>query len=46
MFYFFVFQINCVVMRGINDDEVCDFVTLTEEKVTICTLIMLYLRNQ
>ena len=29
------FQINCVVMRGINDDEVCDFVALTEKKVTI-----------
>ncbi|XP_015757040.1 PREDICTED: molybdenum cofactor biosynthesis protein 1-like [Acropora digitifera] len=26
-------KINCVVMRGLNDDEVCDFVALTKEKV-------------
>jgi len=32
--FFCAFQINCVVMRGINDDEVCDFVRVTEEKVT------------
>ncbi|PKA67082.1 Cyclic pyranopterin monophosphate synthase, mitochondrial [Apostasia shenzhenica] len=25
-------KINCVVMRGINDDEICDFVELTREK--------------
>jgi cyclic pyranopterin phosphate synthase len=25
-------KINCVVMRKINDDEVCDFVALTEKK--------------
>lgn len=25
-------QVNCVVMRGINDDEICDFVELTCEK--------------
>lgn len=25
-------QVNCVVMRGINDDEICDFVELTREK--------------
>ncbi|KAL5008030.1 hypothetical protein ScPMuIL_013611 [Solemya velum] len=25
-------KINCVVMRGINEDEICDFVELTEEK--------------
>lgn len=26
------FQVNCVVMRGFNDDEICDFVELTREK--------------
>lgn len=26
-------QVNCVVMRGLNDDELCDFVELTKEKV-------------
>ncbi|XP_052276119.1 molybdenum cofactor biosynthesis protein 1-like isoform X2 [Dreissena polymorpha] len=25
-------KVNCVVMRGINDDEICDFVALTEHK--------------
>lgn len=25
-------QVNCVVMRGINDDEICDFVKLTKDK--------------
>lgn len=25
-------KINCVVMRGLNEDEVCDFVALTKEK--------------
>ena len=29
------FQINCVVMRGFNEEEVCDFVALTEKKVVI-----------
>ncbi|CAA6672310.1 unnamed protein product [Spirodela intermedia] len=24
--------VNCVIMRGINDDEICDFVELTREK--------------
>ena len=24
-------KINCVVMRGLNDDEIVDFVALTEE---------------
>ena len=23
------YQINCVVMRGVNEDEICDFVELT-----------------
>lgn len=27
-----LYQVNCVVMRGINDDEICDFVELTREK--------------
>lgn len=25
-------KVNCVVMRGFNDDEICDFVELTHEK--------------
>ncbi|CAI9279461.1 unnamed protein product [Lactuca saligna] len=25
-------KVNCVVMRGFNDDEICDFVELTKEK--------------
>lgn len=25
-------QLNCVVMRGLNDDEICDFVELTKDK--------------
>ncbi|KAM0831413.1 hypothetical protein ACQ4PT_065556 [Festuca glaucescens] len=25
-------KINCVVMRGMNDDEICDFVELTRHK--------------
>ncbi|WAR19272.1 MOCS1-like protein [Mya arenaria] len=25
-------KVNCVVMRGLNDDEICDFVALTEHK--------------
>ena len=25
-------KINCVVMRGLNDDEICDFIKLTENK--------------
>lgn len=25
-------KVNCVVMRGINDDEICDFVELTRER--------------
>lgn len=25
-------QVNCVVMRGFNDDEICDFVELTRER--------------
>lgn len=25
-------KVNCVVMRGINDDEICDFVELTRKK--------------
>ena len=29
-------QVNCVVMKGLNDDEICDFVSLTEEKVSVC----------
>lgn len=32
--YLYLFlQINCVVMRGINEEEVCDFVSLTKDKV-------------
>lgn len=25
-------QVNCVVMRGLNEDELIDFVSLTERK--------------
>ncbi|CAN1228741.1 GTP 3',8-cyclase, mitochondrial [Linum grandiflorum] len=25
-------KVNCVVMRGLNDDEICDFVELTRDK--------------
>ncbi|XP_021730917.1 GTP 3',8-cyclase, mitochondrial-like isoform X2 [Chenopodium quinoa] len=25
-------KVNCVVMRGFNDDEICDFIELTREK--------------
>jgi cyclic pyranopterin phosphate synthase len=25
-------QVNCVVMRGLNEDEILDFVALTEKK--------------
>uniref|UniRef100_A0A453JS37 Radical SAM core domain-containing protein n=1 Tax=Aegilops tauschii subsp. strangulata TaxID=200361 RepID=A0A453JS37_AEGTS len=25
-------KINCVIMRGMNDDEICDFVELTRHK--------------
>ena len=33
-------KLNCVIMRGLNDDEICDFVALTEEKV--CPFFILY----
>lgn len=26
-------KINCVVMKGLNDDEICDFVELTKDKL-------------
>jgi len=29
----YTMQINSVVMRGLNDDELCDFVELTRDKV-------------
>jgi uncharacterized Fe-S cluster-containing radical SAM superfamily enzyme len=29
----YVLQINCVVMKGLNDDEICDFVQFTKEMV-------------
>ena len=28
-----------MVMKGVNEEEVCDFVALTEEKVTIANVI-------
>ena len=28
-------KINCVVMRGLNEDEIQDFVEFTKDKVTI-----------
>jgi len=27
-------KVNCVVMRGLNEDEVCNFVAMTEDKVS------------
>ncbi|RRT77387.1 hypothetical protein B296_00010085 [Ensete ventricosum] len=30
--FFSLDMINCVVMRGLNDDEICDFVEMTREK--------------
>lgn len=32
MYIYLLYQVNCVVMRGFNDDEICDFVKLTQEK--------------
>ena len=32
------FQVNCVVMRGMNEEEICDFVALTENKVCLACL--------
>lgn len=29
---FFYIQVNCVIMRGMNDDEICSFVELTRHK--------------
>ena len=35
--HFLLFQINCVVMKGLNEDELLPFVELTKEKVnSIC----------
>lgn len=28
-------KVNCVVMRGLNDDEICDFIELTRDKVNL-----------
>ena len=28
-------KVNCVVMKGINDDEICNFVEMTKNKVKI-----------
>ena len=28
-------KINCVVMRGVNEDEICDFVAMTENRVRV-----------
>ena len=28
----YTLQVNCVVMRGLNEDEILDFVALTEKK--------------
>lgn len=30
--FYSIIQVNCVVMRGFNDDEICDFVELTRDK--------------
>ena len=47
VFFFFFFvcvcvsQINCVLMKGLNDDELCDFVALTEKKVSVVSKILI-----
>ena len=33
--YLLLCQVNCVVMRGLNEDEICNFVAMTEDKVSI-----------
>ena len=33
--YLLLYQVNCVVMRGLNEDEICNFVAMTEDKVSI-----------
>ena len=37
MFVLFV-KVNCVVMRGLNEEEIVDFVALTENKVNRKTM--------
>ena len=32
-------KINCVVMRGLNDDEICDFIEWTRDKV-LCSFFL------
>ena len=32
--YFLLCQVNCVVMRGLNEDEICNFVAMTADKVS------------
>ena len=36
-------QVNCVVMKGLNDDEVVDFVKFTESKVSTAAAILIFL---
>ena len=36
-------QVNCVVMKGLNDDEICDFVSLTQNKVRYFSVFRLQL---
>ena len=31
----YFYQVNCVVMRGLNEDEVCNFVEMTQNKVEL-----------
>ena len=38
LFVIILLQLNCVVMRGMNEEEICDFVALTEHKVTVLWL--------
>jgi len=38
-YLYYTMQINSVVMRGLNDDELCDFVELTRDKVGNCVII-------
>ena len=40
------FQVNCVVMRGVNEEEILDFVELTKLKVSIYSFaFQTYLKN-
>ena len=35
-------KVNCVVMRGLNEDEVCNFVEMTQNKVSCRRICNIY----